>query len=143
MAGRSRSPITDPVLDAYRHQLKGAQPRAKAQFLIGLIQYLRRRYRSTSEFREEILRYTSQLEAHAALVQARELIPISRAISFSRRFVTGMSQKYGEELHKAPKGKDLRAIRRLKSPMCSDLIDPCFEFDFTELDEKGVAQNAS
>ena len=138
MARRNRS-VVDPVLDAYRRQLKGAQPRAKAEFLIGLIQYLRRRYRSTSDFRDEILRYTSQLEAHAAKIQSRELIPISRAISFSRKFVTGMSQKFGEELHKAPRGNDLRAIRRLKSPEVSDLIDPCFEFDFTELDEKGVA----
>ena len=143
MARQRRSPVADPVLDAYRRQLKGAQPRAKAEFLIGLIQYLRRRYRSTNEFREEILRYTSQLESYAAKIQSRELIPISRAISFSRKFVTGMGQRFGEELHKAPKGNELRAIRRLKTPVMSDLIDPCFEFDFDELDEKGVAQNAS
>ena len=137
-----RSGLVDPVLEAYRSRLKSrTSPREKADYLIGLIQYLRRRYRSTNDYREEICRYTHQLEAKAARIQSRELIPISRAISFSRKFVASVDTQFGEELHKAPRGADLRAIRRLKAPQISDLIDPSYEFDMDDLDEE--ARNAS
>lgn len=145
MAQRKPRPRTlnpDPVLESYRKKLaESVEPREKSDFLVGFIQYLRRRYRSTNDFRDEIVRFTNQLEAAAARIQSKELIPISRAISYSRKFVASTDQRFGEELHKAPRGNDLRAIRRLKSPKLSDLIDPTFEFDMDELDREGMEED--
>ena|SRR5215472_6205744 len=129
--------LTDPILEAFRGQLEEcAHPRTKADLLIGLIQYLRRRYRSTNEFRDEIHRYTDQLEAEAARIELKELVPISRAISFSRKFVSAMNPNFGIALKKRPKGNDLKKIRRLRAPKISELLDPLYEFDLDSIGEE-------
>ena len=127
MAGPTK--LIDPILEAYRKKLEGSlRPRTKADLLIGLIQYLRRRYRSTHEFRDEIHGYTDALEAGAATVALKELVPISRAISFSRKFCAAAGPQFGTDLHRRPKGKELAEIKKLKAPKVS-ASDPTYDFD--------------
>jgi hypothetical protein len=139
MARPDRQLLTDPILEAYRQKLDTCpHPRTKADLLIGLIQYLRRRYRSTNEFKAEIHRYTDQLEAEAASIALKELVPISRAISFSRKFVSALGPQFGTDLKKRPRGNDLKKIRRLRAPKISQLLDPLYEFDLDSDSQEGV-----
>jgi hypothetical protein len=137
MARPNRQHLSDPILEEYRKGLTSCEaPRTKADLLIGLIQYLRRRYRSTKEFQTEIHSYTDQLEAASASIALKELVPISRAISFSRKFVSALGPEFGVDLRKRPKGNDLKKIRRLKLPKIAELLDPLYEFDLDKMDEE-------
>lgn len=130
----------DPVLEQIKSQWDHEDAlKDKAALLLAFIQYIRRRYRSVAEWREELNIFIEELETVCEgpiPIDTKELIPVSRAISFARRVIPRTVTQFGSALQHAPVGNELAKIRRLKSPQINDLIDPSFEFEMQDLERE-------